>query len=146
MILQIQFAQYDRQLQSYRDKGQTVLVERVTVLDVALEGVKQDNTHDILVANLSTRIVEYTVNDKTGAIVRGDKNKEKFMKYEWTLIRPKNTQTVAQNKDSTMNCPNCGAPVNINKSAKCGYCDSIVSKADYGWVISGIKGLSQRTQ
>ena len=140
-----QFAQYDRQLQRYRDEGQTSHVERIAVLDVTLVGVAQDSTHDILVANLSTRITTYTIDDKTGNVIRGDKNKEKFMRYEWTLVRPKGAQTIPQNEDSAFNCPNCSAPVNINKSAQCPYCGSVVSKSDYDWVISGIKGLSQRT-
>ena len=140
-----QFAQFDRQLQRYRDECQTSVIERIAVLDVALTGVKQDETHDILVANLSTRFTSYTLDDKTGNIVRGNRNEEKFMRYEWTLIRPKGAKTAVQSKDATFNCPNCGGAMNINKSAKCPYCDSIIEKVDFDWVISGIKGLSQRT-
>ena len=140
-----QFAQYDRQLQRYRTEGQTPVVERIAVLDVTLAGAKQSDTHDILVANLSTRITTYTVDDKTGRVVRGSKNQEKFMTYEWTLIRPRGSQTIPQSKDSAFNCPNCNAPVNINQSAQCPFCGSVISKTDFDWVISGIKGLSQRT-
>ena len=140
-----QFAQYDRQLQRYRDEGQTPVVERIAVLGVSLTGVKQSDVHDILVANLSTRITTYTVNDRTGAVVRGSKTEEKFMRYEWTLVRPKGAQTARQDGDCAFNCPNCSAPVNINQSAQCPYCGSVITKADYDWVISGIKGLSQQT-
>ena len=141
-----QYAQYDRQLQQYRDQGQTSIVERIAILDVKLMGIKQDEKNDILVTNLATRITFYVINDKTGQIVRGNKNEEKFMNYEWTLIRPKDAKTIPQKADAAFNCPNCAAPMNINQSAQCPYCNSIVSKADYDWVISGIKGLSQRTQ
>ena len=140
-----QFAQYDRQLQQYRDNNQTSMVERIAVLDVNIRGLKSDSARDILIVNLSTRIVEYTVDDKTGTIVRGNKTKEKFMQYEWTLVRPKGTKTIAQSKDSALNCPNCSAPLDINKSAQCPYCGSIVSKVEHDWVIAEIKGLSQRT-
>ena len=141
-----QFAQFDRQLQQYRDNNQTSIVERIAVLDVRLMGVRQDDTHDILIANLSTRISFHVIDDKTGQTVRGNKNDEKFMNYEWTLVRPKGRNTIPQKADAAFNCPNCAAPMNINQSAKCPYCGSIVSKADYDWVIAGIKGLSQRTQ
>ena len=140
-----QFAQFDRQLQTYRDKGQTNYTERIAVLDVNIMGVKQDNSHDILVVNMSTRIVDYTLDDKTGKLISGDKNKEKFMVYEWTLIRPRGAQTNVADKDSAFTCPNCGATIDINKSAKCPYCDSIVTKVEYDWVIAGIRGISQRT-
>ena len=140
-----QFAQFDRQLQQYRNNGQTDVTERIAVLDVSFAGVKQDEAHDILVANISTRITSYVIDDKTGNVVRGNRNQEKFMNYEWTLIRPRGAQTIRQGGTSAFNCPNCNAPININQSAQCPYCQSVVSKSDYDWVISGIKGLSQRT-
>jgi len=139
-----QFAQYDRQLDNYRRDAQTNMIERIAVLEVSLKGVKQDENHDILIAELMTRITDYTVDDNTGNVVRGNKNAEKFMRYEWTLIRPKGSQTMTQNSGA-FNCPNCGAAMEINKSAKCPYCSSMVSKAEYDWVIAGIKGLSQQT-
>jgi len=140
-----QFAQYDRQLQAYRDAGHTPVVERIAVLDVSLMGCKQDEQHDILIANLYTRITTYTL-DKAGQVVSGSRTAEKFMTYEWTLVRPKGTKTQSGGQPlSTCNCPNCGAAIDINAAAKCPYCGSIVSRADYDWVIAGIKGLSQRT-
>ena len=140
-----QFAQYDRQLQKYRNDGQTPVVERIAVLGVTLEGVKRSDVHDILIANLSTRITTYTLDDKTGEVVRGSKTDEKFMQYEWTLVRPVGAKTITQSGDDAFNCPNCSAPVKINQSAQCPYCSSVITKGDYDWVIAGIKGLSQRT-
>ena len=140
-----QLAQYDRQLDKYRRDGETNYTERIAVLDVTIAGVKQDDKHDILIANLATRITTYTLNDKTGELVSGDKRAEKFMNFEWTLVRPKGSKTVIKQEDSAFNCPNCGAPVNVNASVKCPYCDAVLEKADYDWVIAGIKGISQRT-
>ena len=141
-----QYAQYDRQLERYRTDGITNRIERIAVLGVELKGIKQDDKHDILVANLRTRVVDYVVEDKTGKLVQGSKTAEKFMTYEWTLVRPLGTLTQKQSGDKAFNCPNCGAPMDINNSAKCPYCESIVTKADYDWVISNIKGLSQETR
>ena len=142
-----QFAQYDRQLDKYRQEGISNVVDRIAVLDVSLMGIKQDAEHDILIANVYARITTYSIKIDTEEIVRGDKNKEKFMKYEWTLVRPLWSQTQPEEQSTTaVNCPNCGAALNINKSAKCPYCDSVVTKPNYKWVIAGIKGLSQRTR
>ena len=140
-----QFAQFDRQLQRYRDTRQTNVIERIAVLDVVLRGIKRTEAHDVLIANMRTRIVDYVVDDATGNVIRGSNSTEKFMEYEWTLIRPKGAKTQKQADDGAFNCPNCGAPMDINRSAQCEYCHSIVTKADYDWVISQIKGLAQRT-
>ena len=140
-----QYAQFDRQLQRYRAEAQTNIIERIAILGVDLRGIKQDDRNDILVANMRTRIVDYVIDDKTGSVIRGSNTAEKFMEYEWTLIRPRGSQTKQQSADEAFICPNCSAPININQSAQCPYCGSIVTKTDYDWVISEIKGLSQRT-
>ena len=140
-----QFAQYDGQLQKYRTDKQTNYVERVAVLEVSLQGTRRDETHDILVARLRTRFVTYTLDDETGKQVWGDRKAERFMVYEWTLIRPRGRKTAPEKEKEAFHCPNCAAPMNINQSARCPYCQAVVSKGDYDWVISGIKALSQTT-
>ena len=43
------------------------------------------------------------------------------------------------------NCPACGAPLDINATAKCPYCGSVVTVQQEEWALSSIKGLYQRT-
>lgn len=145
------YAQFDRQLQELVREGCTNYIERIAVMDVSLAGWRTDDANDAIVAIVSTRIVDYTVNDSTGALVSGSKTAEKFMTYEWTLIRSKGMKTpesTGQGSEETVtiHCPSCGAPVSINQSAKCPYCDSLISAKDYDWSISAIRGISQRTQ
>ena len=141
-----QYAQFDRQLQRYRDTRQTNIIDRIAVLDVSLRGIKPSPQHDVLIANMRTRVVDYVIDDTNEKIIRGSNTAEKFMEYEWTLIRPKGAKTQKQTGDSAFNCPNCAAPMDINRSAKCPYCGNVVSKSDFDWVISQIKGLSQTTK
>jgi len=140
-----QFAQYSGQLKRYNDARQTNMIERIAVLGVDLLGVRQDDKYDILVANLSTRITTYVTDDKTGEVLRGSPDEEKFMQYEWSLVRPRGSQTVPRSGNTAFNCPSCAAPMNINQSAQCPYCGSVVTRSEFDWVIAGIKGLSQQT-
>ncbi len=55
-----------------------------------------------------------------------------------------NTSQAHTTKAHTINCPNCGAAVDVNKSAKCPYCDSVLNAKEHDWVISAIQGLKQR--
>ena len=138
------YNQIMRQMQPLIDQHQTNKVEHIAVLDVTLRGFMQDETNDIIVANVKTRIIDYYVDDNTGKIVRGSNTIERFMTYEWSMIRKKGMTTKkAADGTVTVNCPNCGAPVNINQSAQCEYCGSILTNAEYDWVLSGIKGISQ---
>lgn len=139
------YAQFDRQLEPYRKNHETNMVERIAVLGVVLSGWRKAGENDEIVATVRTRIVDYVVNDSTQQVIRGDKNKEKFMTYEWTLSRKSGVKTTDESGTRVISCPNCGAPIDINKSAKCEYCGSIVTVDSSDWVITEIKGIAQRT-
>ena len=143
------YSQFKLQLDEIVRSECTNYVERIAVLDIQLSGWRSDEVVDAIVALVNTRIVDYTLNDKTGKLVSGSKTTEKFMTYEWTLIRSKGMTTPVPSGEGsedtvTIHCPSCGAPVEINQSAKCPYCDSVINAGDYDWVISAIKGISQR--
>ena len=120
------YSQFDRQLDELRRSGQTNYVERIAVLGSRIVEYRQDQVNDILTVELRTRIVDYTLEDATGALVSGSKTAEKFMTYEWTLIRSKDMVTPAADEVREIHCPNCGAPVAINKSAQCEYCGQVL--------------------
>lgn len=140
------YSQFDRQLEALKRNGQTNYVERISVLGARIVGYYQDKVNDNLVVELRTRIVDYTVNDATGAVVSGSKTAEKFMTYEWTLIRSLEHGTKEKDDLTGLHCPNCGAPLDVNHSAKCEYCGQVITVDDYDWVISQIKGISQVTR
>ncbi len=144
------YSQFKLQLDELVRSGCTNHIERIAVLEVDIKGWRTDETNDAIFARLQTRIIDYISNDTTGMVISGSKTVEKFMTYEWTLVRSKGMVTPAPSGEGkentvTVHCPSCGAPVEINQSAKCPYCDSVINAASYDWVISEIKGISQRT-
>lgn len=144
------YSQFDRQLQELVKAGQTNYVQRIAVLGVTLEGWTEDETNQSISALVNTRIVDFTKDDKTDRIVNGSDTAEKFMCYRWQLIRsagmttPESAGTGSEGTTS-LHCPSCGAPLDVNHSARCPYCDSIISSESYDWCISSITGISQRT-
>ena len=138
------YAKCDRQLDNYRKNKQTNRVENIAVLDVQLMGFRQESGKDMVVARLKTRIVDYVVSDADGSIVRGSKQ-EKFMEYEWDLVRTSGAVTGTSSGTKSQNCPQCGAPININHTAVCEYCGCVLTTDTFDWVVSEIKGISQRT-
>ena len=143
----VAYAQFDRQLDRYRRENITNYVDRIAVLGVELRGWFEQEDNDCMVASVRTRIVDYTKDDRSGVVVSGSSTAEKFMTYEYVLIRSSGFVTGSQDRDAkTINCPNCGAPLDINRSTQCPFCNSIVTTKDYDWVISSIKGISQQTR
>ncbi len=139
------FTQMERQLDMLRKAGRTNYIERIAVLGVDVRGFFQSNGEDHMVAELRTRIVDYTLDDASGELLSGDRGSEKFMTYEWELTRASGKTTAVGEEMQHVNCPNCGAPLSINTTAKCPYCDSVVTLEQHDWAISSIKGISQET-
>lgn len=140
------FAQMDRQLDKYRQNNQTNHVERIAVLNTEILGWRQEGGLDEIVIQLDTRIVDYVTDDNTGAIVRGDNTHEKFMTYEWTLVRTTGVTTSKSTGTTSQTCPYCGAHIDINQNTVCEYCGSVLTTDTFDWAVSSIKGISQHTK
>lgn len=89
---------------------------------------------------VQTRVVDWTEDDKTKEVVSGSKTIEKFMTYRFIMTRTTG-QTVQQG--TAINCPNCGATVNVNQSAECPYCHTIIRSESFGWVIEAMQPIEQ---
>lgn len=138
------FNQMARQLDELVMRGYTNYMQRICVMNSAIRRYSQDEQNDILTVELTARLVDYTV-DSHGKLINGSKTAEKYITYEWTLVRDKNALTIDKDGMQTVACPNCGAPVNVARSAKCEYCDTVITLDSQEWVISAIRGISQRT-
>ena len=139
------YNQMARQLQALIDAKQTNHVERIAVLETRIVRYAVEGDNDVLVIRISTRITDYTTDDRTGAVIGGSQSRELFMVYDWKLTRQKDKKTLTQPSVTQISCPNCGAPLNINHTGKCPYCGTVVTLSDHDWALSVIKGISQRT-
>ena len=140
------FAQMDNQLDQFRTAGRTDYTERIAVLSTDLRGWRQAAGLDYITVGLNSRIVSYTLDDRTGELISGDKKREKFMEYELELCRKSGMTTQPESEgvhDQT--CPHCGAPLKLNASAQCEYCGSVITQVNTDWAICGMRGISQRT-
>ena len=140
------FSQMDAQLDQFRKQGRTDYTENIAVLSTDLRGWRQAAGMDYVTAGLNARIVSYTLDDRTGQLISGDKKREKFMEYEIELCRKsgETTQPEAEGVHSAV-CPHCGAPLKLNASAQCEYCGSVITSVNANWAICGMRGISQRT-
>lgn len=140
------YSQMDRQLDAFRKTGRTDYTERIAVLGVSLKGWRQSAGMDYITVGLNARIVSYVLDDRTGKLLSGDMNREKFMEYEIELCRKSGTITAPQTEGQySATCPHCGAPLRLNASAQCEYCGSVITSVNTDWAICGMKGISQRT-
>ena len=142
------FTQMERSLQGLIQRGETNYVERIAVLDVTPRGFHQTGGEDHILLRLRCRITDYTVKDSTQQVIRGSRDQEKYMTYEWDLMRPTGTKTAGSGGDVTrhITCPGCGAPLDVNASARCPYCGTVIQQSAQDWVITAIHGIKQETR
>ena len=140
------FTQMERQLNGLKSRGLTNHVDNIAVLGVSLRGFYKQGGDEHLIAELRTRIVDYTVQDSDKKLVSGDRNREKFMTYEWDMCRAEGSVTNKEGAMQSVSCPGCGAPLSINTTAKCPYCGRVVTLDEHGWALCAIKGRSQTTR
>jgi len=138
------YAQMERQLAAITAQGRTNHIEDISVLSVELRGYFQEGGMDVMVAELRTRITTFTTEDTTGKIVAGDRNAERFMTYEWHLIRRSGSLTMPQQQ--TLTCRSCGAPVPAGVPAKCPHCGTAATPLPSGWALTAIRGIRQVTR
>ena len=140
------FTQMERQLNGLKNQGLTNYVDRIAVLGVNLRGFYKQGDKEHLIVELRTRIVDYTVQDSNNKLVSGDRNREKFMTYEWDMCRTSGSVTSKEGVMHSVSCPGCGAPLSINTTAKCPYCGRVVTLDEHDWALCAIKGIAQSTR
>ncbi len=140
------YSQMDRQLDQFRKTGRTDYTENIAVLGVHIIGWKQSSGYDYITIGLNSRITSYTLDDRTGKVLSGDMNTEKFMEYEIDMCRKSGTITQPEEEgQKAATCPHCGAPLKLNASAQCEYCGSVITNVNTDWAICAMRGISQRT-
>ncbi|MFC1746485.1 TIM44-like domain-containing protein [Candidatus Riflebacteria bacterium] len=121
-------------MDTYAKKGITNKIEDISIIQVELAKVESDVFFDSITVRIRAAMVDVDV-DSTGKVIAGKEVPIKFSEY-WTYIRSTNFKK-PKNENSAA-CPSCGAPLEINQSGDCEYCDSRVCTGEFNWVLSTI--------
>lgn len=137
------YSQIDGQLDAFRKQNKTAYSENIAVLNVTLKGWRQAAGMDYITVGLNSRVISYVLDDVSGKLLSGDRTREKFMEYEIDLSRKRGVITAPKSEIiQSHTCPNCGAPVKLNNSAKCEYCGSVINQVNTDWAICAVRGIS----
>ena len=120
--------------------------KRNVLEDLAINGctiarVAGDPNFDSITVRIDAWAADYEVNDQN-QMVSGDKKAAPFTEY-WTFIRSRAAQTWVGETAQITQCPNCGAPVQLNESGVCAYCKAVVTSGQFGWVLDNITQADQ---
>ena len=126
-----------KQVQSKIEQGVVYHYESMVVNTAYLTSYAKDAQFEYLTLYLNARMIDWQEDEKTGKILRGDKTTRWDLRYKMKFMRSAGVLTKeAVSGVSGHNCPNCAAPLEMTSSAKCAYCDSVVTTGQYSWVLS----------
>lgn len=123
------FNMYESQLSSMEIKGEQNIMSGFVLRDSAITNCIDQNDNVEVTAKYIIEFYDYIIEKESGKVLRGSKTNKLRMYYDFTFIM-KNTD------EKIDHCPNCGAPVEVNASGVCPYCNSKIVGENTSWVMS----------
>ena len=117
------------------------VLENLVIGGCAIARVMGDANVDAITVRMDASGADYDVDD-FNKIVRGDRTPRPFTEY-WTFVRSQAARTRVGEGAQITQCPNCGAPVQVNEAGTCAYCKATVTTGQFGWVLDSITQASQ---
>ena len=135
------FEQHNAQLQEYIRLGRINCIERINVNQAFLHKYVRDENFEHLTVCMKVRMIDYIIDEKSGKLLKGNKDNDVYMTYLLTFTRRKGIKTTLINGVISNSCPHCGAPVDSASAGRCEYCGSIVHSGEYNWVLSDMQAV-----
>lgn len=123
------FNMYESQLSSMEIKGEQNIMSGFNLKDCAITNYINQNNNLEVETKYVIEFYDYIIDKASGKVLRGNKSSKLRMSYDLTFIM-KNTD------EKIDKCPNCGAPVEVNASGVCPYCNSKIVGENTSWVMS----------
>lgn len=123
------FNMYESQLSSMEIKGEQNIMNGFNLKDCAITNYINQNDNLEVETKYIIEFYDYIIDKASGKVLRGSKSNKLRMYYNFTFIMKNTEQKIDK-------CPNCGAPVEVNASGVCPYCNSKIVGENTSWVMS----------
>lgn len=122
-------------IEEYKRQQLRNVLEDVQVEDIQPVKIRQDAFYDAITVRVFASMKDSTV-DADGKLICGDPTRSRQFSEYWTFVRRRGIAECDKANDS---CPNCGAPLRINMSGVCEFCNGNVGSGEFDWVLSRIE-------
>ncbi|PYS45725.1 MAG: hypothetical protein DMF68_21375 [Acidobacteria bacterium] len=130
------FQMHQYWIEAYKRQGLRNALDNFRITQIQPVKIREDAFYNSITVRIWAEGNDYTV-DTQGKIVSGsNKSLRRWSEY-WTFIRNRNAKPAAARAD--LNCPNCGAPLKVNVTGICEYCQGKITSGEFDWVLSKIE-------
>jgi len=125
-------------IEAYQSQGVVNQLSQIECQSIELSNLETDAFFDAITVRVFASMIDVTRERKSGRILGGDADKPRQFSEYWTFIRKVGYQAGATKGART--CPSCGAPLDrINQAGQCEYCESVITRGDFDWVLAQIE-------
>jgi hypothetical protein len=123
-------------IEAYKRQGLRNALDDCRILSMQPARITGDAFYNSITLRIGAEGYDYTV-DSEGKVVAGSKrNKRRWTEY-WTFIRNRHAKPTHARTD--LSCPNCGAPLKVNVTGICEFCEGKITSGEFDWVLSKIE-------
>lgn len=128
------YQEFSNKLDILNSSNERQMFDELNVKSTDIINVEITNEKYIITVKIISRYMDYVVDKTTGNFKRG--NNTSRVEKENILVFEKNRNAGVQS--IVRFCPNCGHPMDVNKSGYCEYCNSTYNQEKYDYVLTSI--------
>lgn len=129
------YSEFSNKLNILNSNNERQMFDELNVKSTDIINVDIKDDKFIITVKLISRYMDYIVDKDSGNYKRGN-NKSRIEKENILIFEKKRNSKI---QDVVRFCPNCGHPMDVNKSGYCEYCHSTYNQEDFDYVLTSIK-------
>ena len=128
------YQEFNNRLTNLNNNSERQMFDELNVKSTDIINVEITDEKYIITVRLISRYMDYIVDKDTLNFKRGN-NTSRIEKENILTFEKKRSAKV---QGVVRFCPNCGHPMDVNKSGFCEYCNSTYNQENYDWVLTDI--------
>lgn len=128
------YEEFNNKLTTLNNNNERQMFDELNVKSTDIINIEITNDKYIITVRLISRYMDYIVDKTTMNFKRGN-NTSRVEKENILVFEKKRSAKV---QSVVRFCPNCGHPLDVNKSGYCEYCHSTYNQENYDYVLTSI--------
>ncbi len=120
-------------MEEYRRQGLRNRLSQVELSRIELVKASIDAAYESITCRMHASMIDVTT--KGSRVVGGNPRVPREFTEYWTFLR----RPGAKGADDDTKCPNCGAPLKVNQAGVCEYCQAVITRGEFDWVLTRIE-------
>jgi hypothetical protein len=120
-------------MEEYKRQGLRNRLTEVDISDVELVKVTIDASYEAITCRIHASMIDVTT--RGSRVVGGNPRAPRVFTEYWTFLQ----RPGAKGSEDDTKCPNCAAPLKVNQAGVCEYCQAVVTRGEFDWVLTRIE-------